>query len=189
MSAGEVILTTPRLTLRTWRETDREAFAALNADPDVMSDLGGPLSRADSDAKLDRYRTTFQQCGFSRLAIEERHGPFAGPCRGYAGLMPAAPDHPLGPHIEVGWRLARSAWGKGYATEAAEAALRDAFGRLHLKEVLSYTAADNARSRAVMARLGMRRDPSRDFSIPGRSGTWHGLVWVARRSCAVLRRR
>lgn len=72
MTAGEVILTTPRLTLRSWRETDRDGFAALNADPKVMWDLGGPLVRAGSDAKFDRYSATFRRHGFSLLAIEER---------------------------------------------------------------------------------------------------------------------
>ena len=177
MTFGEVILATPRLTLRSWRETDRDAFAALNADPEVMRDLGGPFVRADSDAKFDRYRATFRRNGFSRLAIEERQGAFAG----YAGIMPAGPDHPLGPHIEIGWRLTSALWGKGYATEAAEAVLRDAFERLGLAEILAYTAAENVRSQAVMERLGMQRDPLRDFSTPGRSGTWRGLVWALRR--------
>lgn len=175
--AGEVILTTPRLTLRSWRETDRDEFAALNADPEVMWDLGGPFVRADSDAKFDRYRATFHQHGFSRLAIEERQGRFVG----YAGIMPAAPNHPLGPHVEIGWRLARAVWGKGYATEAAGAVLRDAFERLGLAEIVAYTAPDNVRSQAVMERLGMQRDALRDFSTPGRSGTWVGCVWVLRR--------
>lgn len=177
MTAGEVILTTPRLTLRSWRETDRDAFAALNADPEVMWDLGGPFIRADSDAKFDRYRATFRQHGFSRLAIEERQGRFVG----YAGIMPGTPNHPLGPHVEIGWRLARAVWGKGYATEAAGAVLRDAFERLGLAEIVAYTAPDNVRSQAVMGRLGLQRDALRDFSTPGRSGTWVGWVWVLRR--------
>jgi RimJ/RimL family protein N-acetyltransferase len=177
MTAGEVILTTPRLTLRSWRETDRDAFAALNADPEVMLDLGRPFVRADSNAKFDRYAATFRRHGFSRLAIEERQGTFVG----YAGIMPAVPDHPLGPHIEIGWRLTRAVWGEGYATEAAGAILRDAFERLGLAEILAYTAADNVRSQAVMERLGMQRDPLRDFSTQGRSGTWRGRVWVLRR--------
>lgn len=177
MTVGEVILTTPRLVLRSWRDADRDCFAALNSDPDVMSDLGGPLTRAESDTKFDRYRSAFREHGFSRFAIEERHGAFVG----YAGLMPGGTDHPLGLHVEIGWRLAAAAWGKGFATEAAGAVLRDAFERLCLAEILAYTAADNTRSQAVMSRLGMQRDSQRDFSMPSRDGIWHGLVWALRR--------
>lgn len=167
---------TDRLILRPWRPADRDAFAALNADPAVMQDLGGPLNRRASDAKLERYRITFERHGFSRLAIEDRQGAFLG----YAGVMPAAPDHPLAPHVEVGWRLARSAWGKGYATEAARAAIDDAFSRVGIDEILAYTAIDNLRSQAVMERLKLRRDPMLDFDILGADDVpWHGLVWVA----------
>jgi RimJ/RimL family protein N-acetyltransferase len=169
-------LKTDRLTLRSWRADDRAAFAALNADPEVMADLGGPLTRRASDAKLDRYRATFEEYGFSRLAIEDKDGSFVG----YAGVMPAAYDHPLAPHYEIGWRLVRSAWGKGYATEAARAALDDVFTRVGLDEVLAYTAIDNLRSQAVMERLKLRRDPMLDFDIlTSDDEPWHGLVWVA----------
>lgn len=169
------LLRTARLTLRPWRDADRPAFAALNADPEVARDLGGPLSRADSDAKLDRYLRTWETHGHGRWAIEDTEGRFVG----YAGVQPSAPDHPLGPHAEVGWRLARPAWGKGYATEATRAALDDFFDRTAVTEVLAYTAADNAPSQAVMARLGLRRDPARDFDAFYGSLRWHGLVWVA----------
>lgn len=168
-------LKTARLTLRAWRETDREAFAALNADPAVAWDMGGPLERAASDAKFDRYVATFGRHGFSRWAIEDPRRQFLG----YAGVMPAPAAHPLGPHADIGWRLARSAWGRGYATEAAAAALADVFVRVGLGEVLAYTADDNIRSQAVMQRLGLQRDPVRDFDIAHRDGLWHGLVWVA----------
>jgi RimJ/RimL family protein N-acetyltransferase len=168
-------LETDRLILRSWRLDDRAAFAALNADPEVMRDLGGPLTRRASDAKLDRYRATFEQHGFSRLAIDEKNGAFVG----YAGVMPAAFDHPLAPHAEVGWRLVRSAWGKGYATEATRAALDDVFTRVGLDEVLAYTAIDNLRSQAVMERLKLRREPLLDFDVLNDDVPWHGLVWVA----------
>jgi RimJ/RimL family protein N-acetyltransferase len=170
-----LILRTSRLVLRQWRPTDRITFAALNADPEVAWDLGGPLSRAQSDAKLDRYIAAFERHGFGRWAIEDPRGFVMG----YAGLMPAPAEHPLGPHVEIGWRLARSAWGLGYATEAARAALDDALQRLGLAEVLSYTASDNLRSQAVMARLGLRRDSSRDFSGIYQGVPWRGLVWSA----------
>ena len=172
----EVSLRTSRLTLRSWREADRDAFAALNADPEVTWDLGGPLSRSESDAKFDRYVSTFDRCGFSRLAIEDSHRQFLG----YAGVMPSPPDHSLGPHTEIGWRLVRSAWGYGYATEAASAALMDVFARVGLGEVLAYTSSDNARSQAVMARLGLQRDPTRDFSRLYEGKPWQGLVWTTR---------
>jgi RimJ/RimL family protein N-acetyltransferase len=168
---------TARLRLRPWREDDRDAFAALNADPEVSRDLGGPLSRAASNAKLQRYMSAFRERGFCRWAVETKTGAFLG----YAGVMPPRDDHPLHPHCEVGWRLMRDAWGHGYATEAARAALDDIFARVGLTEVLSYTARDNLRSQAVMARLNLIRDVSRDFTVHDeRLGDWHGLVWVAR---------
>lgn len=170
-----MILKTARLVLRSWRDADRTAFAALNADPEVAADLGGPLDRRQSDAKLDRYRAAFLQHGISRWVIEDGQGQFLG----YAGIMPSEPDHPLGPHAEIGWRLVRSAWGKGYASEAARAALQDGFARKGFAEVLAYTAADNDRSKAVMERLGLRRDTSRDFSLHRQNTPWRGLVWVA----------
>jgi RimJ/RimL family protein N-acetyltransferase len=168
-------LRTARLTLRPWREADRPAFALLNADPEVTADLGGPLSSTASDAKFDRYRATFDQYGFSRWAIEDSRQGFVG----YAGIMPSPPHHPLGPHAELGWRLARAAWGQGYATEAARAALDDAFARIGVTHVLAYTSADNLRSQAVMARLGLRRASRRDFDAVYDGRSWHGLVWVA----------
>ncbi|MEN3286101.1 MAG: hypothetical protein V7634_401 [Bradyrhizobium sp.] len=165
-----------RLTLRNWRESDRAAFASLNAAPEVMQDLGGPLDRAASDAKFDRYVTVFENHGFCRWALEDSDGQFIG----YAGVSPSRPRHPLGPHADIGWRLKRSAWGRGYATEAAKASLRDAFARLQLNEVLAYTSADNLRSQAVIGRLNMQRASSLDYSEPLGTGTWHGLVWIAR---------
>lgn len=165
------------MRLRNWRDADRETFAAMNADPEVMHDLGGPFTRAESNAKLDRYVGAFGRHGFCRWAIEDRGGSFLG----YTGVMPAHGDHPLGPHFEIGWRLVRCAWGHGYATEAARAALDDAFERAGLREVLSYTAPDNPRSQRVMERLGLLRDPSLDFTAEyANVGRWRGLVWIAR---------
>ena len=133
-----------------------------------MFDQGGPLSREKSDAKLDRYIAAFDRYGFCRLVIEGRDGEFLG----YTGIMPSSAEHPLGPHFEIGWRLVRQAWGHGYASEAAGAALKDAFDRAGLVQVLAYTSPDNLRSQAVdgsfafTARLGtgfqsrLRRLPS-----------------------------
>lgn len=171
------MIETARLRLRPWRESDREAFAALLADAEVMRDLGGPCDRSAADAKLDRYAATFRRCGLARLAVERHDGGFLG----YAGITPLDDGHPLGPCFDVGWRFQRDAWGRGYATEAARAALDDAFARVGLAEVVAYTAPDNLRSQAVMERLGMTRDPARDFRASfGGQPEWEGLVWTAR---------
>jgi RimJ/RimL family protein N-acetyltransferase len=176
-----MIIQTPRLRLRAWHAADRDAFAVMNADTEVMRDLGGPLSRAASHAKLDRYMSAHDQHGFCRWLIEDRERRFLG----YAGVMPVGDGHPLGQHFDVGWRLVRQAWGHGYATEAARAALHDAIGRAGLSEVLSYTAPDNVRSQRVMQRLDLQRDPSRDFTVNhDHVGVWQGMVWVARRDWA-----
>jgi RimJ/RimL family protein N-acetyltransferase len=172
-----MVIDTPRTRLRCWGQTDRAAFAAMHADPEVMRDYGGPISRRESDAKLDRYAATYRQHGFCRWAVEGQEGAFLG----YAGIMPSRPGHPLGPHFEIGWRLVRHAWGHGYATEAARAALDDAFIRVRLAEVIAYTSFENLRSQAVMDRLQLHRDPSRDFTADyGSIKGWRGLVWVAR---------
>ncbi len=168
-------LVTSRLTLRAWEESDRAAFAALHADVNVMADLGGPIDRAASDTKFDAYVDSAVRDGCSRWAAFNTAGEFLG----YVGVV-ARHDaaHPLGVHREIGWRLNRPAWGHGYATEAARAALADAFA-YDQTEILAYTAADNHRSREVMARLGLIRDDSRDFVHPYGRTPWSGLVWVA----------
>jgi RimJ/RimL family protein N-acetyltransferase len=166
-----------RVRLRPWREPDRSPLAAMHTDEEVMADYGGPLTRAESDAKLERYATAFGRHGFSRLALETLDGGFLG----YVGVMPIMPDHPAAPGVEIGWRLVRSAWGAGFASEGARAALHDGFKRFGWDEVLSYTAPDNLRSQAVMGRLGLAREPGRDF-VAGYDtvAAWTGLVWVAR---------
>jgi len=140
-----------------------------------MQDYGGPLDDAASDAKFARYCAAFTEHGFTRWAVEDLDGAFLG----YVGLMPSRPAHPLGPHADIGWRLNRFAWGKSIATEAALAALQDGFTRCGLSEVLAYTTAENLRSQTVMVRLGLRRDPSRDFEELERTRLWRLLVWVA----------
>jgi RimJ/RimL family protein N-acetyltransferase len=171
------MIETPRLLLRPWRIGDRQGFAAMNADPEVMYDLGGPIAQEESDAKLDRYAMAFEKSGLSRWVVEHREG---GEFLGYAGVL-HRPDHLIGAHFDIAWRLVRTAWSRGYATEAASAALNDAFTRAGMSEVLAYTSPDNLRSQAVMARLKLHRDPSRDFRANDeRLGIWRALVWVAR---------
>jgi RimJ/RimL family protein N-acetyltransferase len=171
------MIRTTRLKLLPWRDEHRAPFAEMHADPIVMQDQGGPIGRAESDAKLDRYSASYAEHGLARWAVETVDGDFLG----YAGVMPRlASDHPLGAHFEIGWRFMHRAWGQGYASESAAAALCDAFRRAGLREVVAYTSADNLRSRAVMAQLELQRDPSRDFTAEYAGvGLWRGLVWVA----------
>ncbi|MDB5465602.1 MAG: family N-acetyltransferase [Phenylobacterium sp.] len=157
------MIETGRLILRRWREADREPYAAMMADPEVADWLGGVLTRAEADARIDRSEATFEQHGFGRFALERQAD---GALVGYCGLMPVGEDLPEAPGVEIGWAVAREAWGQGYAPEAARAVLADAFGRLGLAEVVAYTTVGNVRSQAVMRRAGFVRMPDRDFDHP-----------------------
>jgi RimJ/RimL family protein N-acetyltransferase len=154
------MIQTDRLILRAWRDADRPDMAAMQADPEVMHDYPAPLTRAESDMRVDRYQSAIARLGFGRWVMARRdNGAFLG----YVGVMPIFDDHPCAPGVEIGWRMTRAAWGFGYASEGAAAALRDGFERMRFGEVIAYTAPTNTRSRAVMERLGMTRDRSRDF--------------------------
>ena len=135
----------------------------MNADPRVMEFFPRPLSRGESDAMVDRIEAHFREHGFGLWAVEV---PGAAPFVGFTGLSMARFSAPFTPCIEVGWRLGAAHWGRGYATEAARLALDHGFGPASLAEIVSFTAATNLRSRAVMERLGMRRDPADDFDHP-----------------------
>lgn len=155
-------LRTGRLVLRRWRDSDREPWAAMNADPEVREHLGEPLTREQSDASVARFTAEFDRRGYGWWAVEVRAtGEFVG----FAGLDPVE-DHMPFTGVEIGWRLARPAWGHGYATEAARAVLAYGFDTLELPEILAITTATNHRSQAVMRRIGMTRDPAGDFDDP-----------------------
>lgn len=162
MSAS-VTLSSIRIHLRRWRGEDRVTFAAMNTDARVMEFFRTPLSRAESDAMVDRIERHFSERGFGLWAIEI---PDVAPFIGFTGFAVARFSAPFTPCVEIGWRLAFEHWGHGYATEAASLALGYGFGTLALSEVVSFTSATNHRSRAVMERLGMRRDPAEDFDHP-----------------------
>ncbi len=156
-------LRTERLALRQWRPADRAPFAALNADPEVMRYFPAILTREASDALVDLVEEHIEREGWGLWALEVRvTGVFAG----FTGLARPRFDAHFMPAVEVGWRLARAAWGHGYATEAARAAVAFGFDALELSEIVSFTAAGNRRSRAVMERLGMTHDPADDFDHP-----------------------
>jgi RimJ/RimL family protein N-acetyltransferase len=156
-------LSTERLLLRRWRAEDLGPFAAMNADPVVMEHMPGPLSAAESAALVERIEAAFDANGYGLWAVEvKEEAPFVG----FIGLSSVDLDMPFAPAIEVGWRLARDCWGRGIATEAASAAVAFGFRELGLVEIVSFTAAGNLRSRGVMERIGMRRDPRGDFDHP-----------------------
>jgi RimJ/RimL family protein N-acetyltransferase len=156
-------LSTERLLLRRWREDDREPFAALNADPRVMEYMPAPHTRAESDHLISRIERGFDRCGYGLWALELRA---SGEFLGFTGLQVVPFEASFTPAVEVGWRLARSAWGQGYATEAGLAAVAFGLQRAGLGEIVSFTSAVNGRSRAVMERIGMRHDPAEDFDHP-----------------------
>jgi ribosomal-protein-alanine N-acetyltransferase len=156
-------LTTDRLVLRRWRDSDREPFAEMNADPAVMEHFPAPMSRTDSDSLVDRIEAQFDQHGFGLWALEVvETGAFIG----FTGLSIPRFEAPFTPAVEVGWRLRRAAWGRGLASEAAQRALAFWFEELQRAEVVSFTTVANVRSRAVMTRIGMTHDPADDFDHP-----------------------
>ncbi len=158
-----VAIETARLILRRWRPEDRAPFAALNADPAVMEHFPAPLAPDESDAMIARAEAHLDRHGFGPWAVEVRGG---APLVGFVGLVvPRFAAH-FTPCVEIGWRLARAHWGRGYATEAARAALAYGFDVVGLAEIVSFTVPANVRSIAVMKRLGMTRDPAEDFEHP-----------------------
>jgi RimJ/RimL family protein N-acetyltransferase len=146
------IIRTARLVMRRWRNEDRDAFAAMNADPDVMRYFPATLDRAASDARVDRIEELFDAQGFGLWALEVAD---AAEFIGFTGLNPMPAGVPGAGGMEVGWRLARSAWRHGYATEAAVAAVDVGFNGAGLDQIWSMTAVLNEPSQAVMRRLGM----------------------------------
>ncbi len=154
---------TERLIMRAWREGDLEPFAALNADPIVMEFFPSTLTRQESDALVVRITAQLDTLGYGLWALEVAE---TGEFIGFTGLaVQTFPAH-FTPAVEVGWRLKQSAWGHGYATEAALAALAYGFHEGDLDEIVSMTATLNVRSQRVMQRIGMTRDPADDFDHP-----------------------
>ena len=157
------VIATERLVLRDWQASDYEPFAALNADPSVTRYLGQQRDRAGSDALIESSREHWSTNGFGLWAVERSHD---GRFLGFTGLARPSFEAHFTPAVEVGWRLAREAWGHGYATEAARAALVFGFETVGLDEIVSFTVPANERSWRVMERLGMTRDPADDFDHP-----------------------
>ena len=158
-----VELRTERLLLRQWRQTDRPAFAAMNADPEVRRFFTRTLTAEESDASADRIERHIAEHGFGFWAIE---APCVAPFIGFVGLAHVRFEAPFAPAVETGWRLARAHWNRGYATEAARAALAHGFGALGLREIVSFAVPGNVASRRVMEKIGMRQDLDGSFDHP-----------------------
>ncbi len=157
------MLTSARLQLRLWRDEDLPAFAALNADPEVMEYMPKCLAREESDASAARMREGLTRYGFGWWAVEV---PGVSEFIGFTGLSVPSYETHFTPCVEIGWRLARKYWGFGYATEAARLAMDYGFRSAGLQEIVSFTFVGNIRSRKVMERLGMKHRPEDDFDHP-----------------------
>jgi len=157
------VIETERLRLRPFRSPDGTAFAAMNADPAVMAYFPSTMTRPESDALLARIELAWERDGHGLWAVASRDDDT---WLGMTGLAAPNFDAAFTPCVEVGWRYPESSWGQGYATEAGRAALDYGFDVLGLDEIVSFTTVANTRSRAVMERLGMTRDPADDFDHP-----------------------
>jgi RimJ/RimL family protein N-acetyltransferase len=154
---------TSRLKLRAWKASDRQPFAAMNADRNVMEYFPKRLTRVESDELVKFIERHFRERGYGLWAVEVIDGaPFVG----FVGLNYVTFDAPFTPATEIGWRLGHEFWGKGYASEAGLASLNFAFQELKLPEVISFTTATNLPSQRVMQRIGMDRDTKEDFNHP-----------------------
>jgi len=172
-----------RLILRRWRESDREPFARMNADPKVMEFFPAMLSRQESDELADRIEAHFAEHGFGGCAAElKKTGEFIG----FIGLAVPRFEAAFTPCVEIGWRIAAKHWGRGLATEGARAVAEFAFAELGLREIVSFTTVENMRSRRVIERLGMTHDAEDDFDHPlvpeGHAMRRHVLCRLRRRS-------
>ena len=156
-------LHTRRCVLRQWKDSDLAPWAALNADPEVRQQFTSLLSAEQAAAEAGRCREAIAQRGWGMWVLEL---PGETACAGFVGLNVPHYDAPFVPAVEIGWRLARAAWGRGLATEAAQAALTFGFERLALREVVAICVPGNGASRRVMQRLGMVRDEAGDFDHP-----------------------
>ncbi len=171
---------TERLVLRRWEARDLVPFAAINGDPEVM-DFPRPLTRTESDAEVADFGARWEADGFCFGAVERRED---GLLLGMAGIARYDFGAAICPCVEIGWRLGRAFWGRGYATEAAVAWLDWGFRVAGVAEILAFTDPANLRSLAVMRKAGMQADPTRDFehaAMPPGHPLRPQVLWAATR--------
>ena len=157
------MIETARLILRRWRAADLGPFAAINADPLAMRFMPAAMTAEESLGMVERIEAHFETHGFGIWAVE---APGVSPFIGFVGLQRVPFEAHFTPAVEIGWRLSPAHWGKGYASEAAKAALRFGFEDLNLDQIVSFTVTANKASWSVMERIGMTRDPKDDFDHP-----------------------
>jgi RimJ/RimL family protein N-acetyltransferase len=175
------VLHTERLLLRDWRDDDIDGLAAINSDPEVMEFFPSLMTRDQTAALIARIRARIARDGFSFWAVEA-----AGTLIGFCGISRVPFEAPFTPAVEIGWRFARAAWGHGYATEAARAAL--AFGwERGLASIVAFLVPGNHRSAAVAERVGMVRDPEGDFDHPSIAPGTHSIGGHANQHHALYR--
>jgi ribosomal-protein-alanine N-acetyltransferase len=157
------MLETERLILRRWKDSDREPFAAMNADPRVMEFFPDTLTREESDQLIENIENHFDNRGFGLFATALKA---EGQLIGFIGLHVASFQAHFTPCVEIGWRIATPYWGKGLATEGSREVIRFAFDRLKLESLVSFTVPENVASRRLMEKLGMTHNPAEDFDHP-----------------------
>lgn len=170
-------LRTERLLLRGWRESDIAPYTAMGLDKDVMAYFPSTLTPEETRAHIADLQERFRKWGFGYWAVETPDAPFAG----FVGLSRPKIDAHFTPCVEIGWRLARGAQGKGYAVEAAREALRFGFEDMALTEIVAMISKENVASCRVAERIGMTRDPADDFEYPDDDPGW------AYRACFLYR--
>lgn len=147
-----IYLETSRLRLRDWIETDLEPFSQLNADEEVMRYFPSILSNGETLKFYQSILAEFKECGFGLYAVEEKE---TNEFIGFIGFHRALFEAEFTPCIEIGWRLKKEAWGKGYATEGAAACLHYGFKELGFSDIYSFTADINKPSKNVMRKIGL----------------------------------
>jgi ribosomal-protein-alanine N-acetyltransferase len=167
MSDKVYIFQSERLGFRKWIPSDHALFAALNADPVVMEYFPAPLTVPETDHFIERINNHFYEYSYGLYAVDSlEDNSFIG----FIGLSHPRFESPFTPCVEIGWRLAKEYWNKGYATEGAIACLDYGFNTLNIDEILSFTAVQNVRSENVMKKIGMERIG--EFDHPALPGSW-----------------
>ena len=156
------MISTERLILRQWQESDKLPFAKMNADPIVRKFFPSTLTQKESNSLVNTCHQLIEEKSWGFWAVTTKDHEFIG----MIGIENVLFSAPFIPAIEIGWRIAPAHWGKGYATEGALVCLKFAFLNLGLKEIVAFAVTNNVQSIRVMKKLGMHHDPAGEFDNP-----------------------